>query len=141
MQVRSGFTDMRESTEEDWKIIVEDFRNYSSQLADRVLAHLKLLHGDFGGFSVDRLTHSLQTATRAHRDGKDEEYVVCSLLHDIGDTLGSFNHPDIAAAILKRPPRKNPAHRLLGPAESVAFGDAEAVSRPPGSLLHAEARC
>ena len=23
------------------------------------------------------------------------------LLHDIGDTLGSFNHPDIAAAILK----------------------------------------
>jgi predicted HD phosphohydrolase len=27
--------------------------------------------------------------------------VVCALLHDIGDTLGSFNHPDIAAAILK----------------------------------------
>ena len=101
MQLRSGFTDMRESTEEDWKIIAEDFRNYSSRLADRVLAHLKLLHGDFGGFSVDRLTHSLQTATRAHRDGKDEEYVVCALLHDIGDTLGSFNHPDIAAAILK----------------------------------------
>jgi predicted HD phosphohydrolase len=23
------------------------------------------------------------------------------LLHDIGDTLGSYNHPDIAAAILK----------------------------------------
>jgi predicted HD phosphohydrolase len=27
--------------------------------------------------------------------------VVCALLHDIGDTLGSYNHPDIAAAILK----------------------------------------
>ena len=26
---------------------------------------------------------------------------MCALLHDIGDTLGSFNHPDIAAAILK----------------------------------------
>src|SRR3546814_20617856 len=24
-----------------------------------------------------------------------------ALLHDIGDTLGAFNHPDIAAAILK----------------------------------------
>jgi predicted HD phosphohydrolase len=35
------------------------------------------------------------------RDGRDEEYVVCALLHDIGDTLGAFNHPDIAAAILK----------------------------------------
>ena len=35
------------------------------------------------------------------RDGRDEEYVVCALLHDIGDTLGSFNHPDIAAAIVQ----------------------------------------
>ena len=95
------FTDLQHSKEEDWKIIGEDFKVYASKLADRVLAHLQLLDGDFGGFPVDRLTHSLQTATRAHRDGKDEEYVICALLHDIGDTLGSFNHPDIAAAILK----------------------------------------
>jgi len=66
-----------------------------------VLSHLRLLGGDFGGFPVDRLTHSLQTATRAHKDGRDEEYVVCALLHDIGDTLGTYNHPDIGAAILK----------------------------------------
>ncbi len=95
------FTDLQHSKEEDWKIIGEDFKVYASKLPDRVLAHLQLLDGDFGGFPVDRLTHSLQTATRAHRDGKDEEYVICALLHDIGDTLGSFNHPDIAAAILK----------------------------------------
>ena len=67
----------------------------------RVLDHLRLLDGDFGGFAVDRLTHSLQTATRAHRDGRSEEYVVMALLHDIGDTLGAYNHPDVAAAILK----------------------------------------
>ena len=66
-----------------------------------MLAHLRLLDGDFGGFAIDRLAHSLQTATRAYRDSRDEEYVVCALLHDIGDTLGSYNHPDIAAAILK----------------------------------------
>lgn len=95
------FTDLQHSKAEDWKIIGEDFKVYASKLADRVLAHLQLLGGDFGGFPVDRLTHSLQTATRAHRDGKDEEYVICALLHDIGDTLGSFNHPDVAAAILK----------------------------------------
>ena len=70
-------------------------------LPDRVLAHLQLLDGDYGGFPVDRLTHSLQTATLAMKAGRDEEYIVCALLHDIGDTLGSFNHPDIAAAILK----------------------------------------
>lgn len=66
-----------------------------------MLAHLKLLDGDFGGFPIDRLTHSLQTATRAHRDGRPESYVVMALLHDIGDTLGSYNHPEVAAAILQ----------------------------------------
>ena len=95
------FTDMQQSTVEDWQIIGEEFRQFSRGLPDRVLAHLRLLDGDYGGFTVDRLTHSLQTATRALRDNRDEEYVVCALLHDIGDTLGSFNHPDIAAAILK----------------------------------------
>ena len=35
------------------------------------------------------------------KDGRDDEYVACALLHDIGDTLGTFNHFDIAAAILK----------------------------------------
>jgi predicted HD phosphohydrolase len=74
---------------------------YAKVLPDRMLAHLRLLSGDCGGFAVDRLTHSLQTATLAHRAGRDEEYVVCALLHDIGDTLGCYNHPDIAAAILK----------------------------------------
>ena len=50
---------------------------------------------------MDRLTHCLQTATLAHKDGKDEEYVVCALLHDIGDTLGPANHADIAAVLLQ----------------------------------------
>ena len=97
----ASFTDMQQSTAEDWQKIGGEFRTFSRGLPDRVLAHLRLLDGDYGGFPVDRLTHSLQTATRALRDGRDEEYVVCALLHDIGDTLGSFNHPDIAAAILK----------------------------------------
>ena len=29
------------------------------------------------------------------------EYVLCALLHDIGDTLAPFNHPSIAAGMLK----------------------------------------
>lgn len=39
--------------------------------------------------------------TRAAEDGRDEEYVVCALIHDIGDTLGPLNHADVAAAIIK----------------------------------------
>ena len=48
-----------------------------------------------------RLEHSLQTATRAERDGRDDEYVLCSLIHDIGDTLAPYDHPAIAATILR----------------------------------------
>ncbi len=98
---RARFTSMERCTAEDWAIIGAQFPGFAQGLPDRILAHLRLLGGDFGGFAVDRLTHSLQTATLAHRDGRDEEYVVCALLHDIGDTLGSYNHADIAAAIVK----------------------------------------
>lgn len=101
MSGRASFSHMRDGTADDWRIIGGEFVDYARALPDRVMAHLELLRGDFGGFPVDRYTHSLQTATRAFRDGRDEEYVVCALLHDIGDTLGTFNHPDIAAAILK----------------------------------------
>jgi predicted HD phosphohydrolase len=92
---------MEAGTKQDWEIILPQYTAHGKALPDRILDHLRLLDGDFGGFPVDRLTHSLQTATLAHRDGRDEEYVVCALLHDIGDTLGTYNHPDVAAAILK----------------------------------------
>jgi len=98
---RAGFTAMVDATQADWQLIAEQMKPFQRGLADRVLDHLKLLQGDYGGYSVDRFEHSLQTASRALRDGRDEEYVVCALLHDIGDTLGSANHADVAAAILK----------------------------------------
>ncbi len=101
MNARASFRSMQDSTREDWQLIGGEFMQFTRGLPERVIKHLQILEGDYGGFPVDRYTHSLQTATRALRDGRDEEYVVCALLHDIGDTLGSFNHPDIAAAILK----------------------------------------
>ena len=101
MNHRAKFVRMDKSTQEDWKIIASEFTKFSNGLADRVLTHLQLLDGDYGGFPIDRYLHSLQTATLALRDGRDDEYVVCALLHDIGDSLGTFNHPDVSAAILK----------------------------------------
>ena len=98
---QARFHAMTEGTAQDWQAITSHFFPFAKQLPDRILGHLKLLDGDFGGFAIDRLHHSLQTATRAQRDGRDEEYVVCALLHDIGDTLGTYNHADIAAAMLK----------------------------------------
>jgi len=98
---QATFSSFQDSTPDDWAIIVKAAAEFNKGNADRILSHLRLLEGDCGGFPVTRMEHSLQTATMAHRAGKDEEYVVCALLHDIGDTLGAFNHPDIAAAILK----------------------------------------
>lgn len=95
------FTRMQDATKEDYDLIGLHAMHFIGGLPDRVLTHLELLAGDTGGYAVDRLTHSLQSATRAHRDGRDEEYVVCALLHDIGDTLASANHSELAATILE----------------------------------------
>jgi predicted HD phosphohydrolase len=101
MSEHQSFHAMMDGTAEDWAVIAGHAAEFGRALPQRILAHLKLLDGDFGGFAVDRLTHSLQSATLAHRAGKDEEYVVCALLHDIGDTLGPAHHADVAAVILE----------------------------------------
>lgn len=98
---RATFTAMTEGTQADWQAISSHFIPFAASGGRRVLDHLKLLDGDFGGFPVDRLQHSRQTATRAHRDGRPDDYVVMALIHDIGDTLGAYNHPDIGAAIIR----------------------------------------
>ncbi|NIB44681.1 HD domain-containing protein [Pseudomaricurvus alkylphenolicus] len=98
---QASFTRMDQATKEDFEIIAREGIHFASLLPDRILAHLKQLDGSVDGFPVSRFEHCLQMATMCEKAGKDEEYIVCALLHDIGDLLGSFNHADIAAAILK----------------------------------------
>lgn len=98
---RASFTKMEDGTKEDWSLIIDASLHFFTGATERIVSHLKLLHGGYGGFAVDRLEHSLQTASRAFRDGRDEEYVVCALLHDIGDTLAPANHADMAATLLQ----------------------------------------
>ncbi|HMH88787.1 MAG TPA: HD domain-containing protein [Steroidobacteraceae bacterium] len=98
---RATFTAMTQGTQADWQKIATAAMAFNGELADRVLAHLQMLKGDCGGFLVDRLEHSLQAATLAYRDRMDEEYVVCALLHDMGDILASTNHAELAATVLK----------------------------------------
>ena len=98
---RAAFHAMEEGTQQDWAIIAREHVAFAHELPERVLAHMRLLEGSAGGFAVDRLTHSLQTAARAERAGRPDDYVLCALLHDIGDTLAPNNHSDIAASILR----------------------------------------
>ena len=98
---KANFHAMTEGTQADWAAIGAAAAPFTRALPDRLLASLKALGEDTGGFAVNRLEHSLQTATRAHRDGRDEEYVVCALMHDIGDLMGPANHAEIGAVIMK----------------------------------------
>ena len=66
-----------------------------------VIIILKNLDSSLGGYKVSRLEHSLQAASRALRDNADEEMIVASLLHDIGDEIAPLNHSEISAAVLR----------------------------------------
>ncbi len=101
LNLRASFKSFAESTKEDWEIIAPQIQVAQGLVPDRVLEQLRFMQNDHGGFPVDRLEHSLQTATLAERDGRDEEYVLCALLHDIGDTLAPLNHAAVGAAILR----------------------------------------
>jgi predicted HD phosphohydrolase len=96
------FTEMKHGTKEDYEFLTPLFQEHQREtLADEVLGMLMKLQGPKLGYKVDRYEHSLQSATRAMRDGADDELVVCALLHDIGDSIAPDNHSQLAAAVLK----------------------------------------
>lgn len=100
-QGQASFRALEDSTASDWELLTQAFVPFLNDLPNRIIAQMRELAHDHGGFAVNRLEHCLQTATRAYNDGRDEEYVVCALLHDIGDMLAPAAHADLAATILK----------------------------------------
>ena len=96
-----AFTRMDEGTYEDYQLLERLYKKLDHELVDNVTGLLNRLKGDKLGYKIDRYDHSLQSATRALRDGADEETVVVALLHDIGDTVAPHNHSDLAAAVLQ----------------------------------------
>ncbi|MEX0808623.1 MAG: HD domain-containing protein [Dongiaceae bacterium] len=96
-----SFIRMDEGTYDDYQLLNEQWKKHEGGVADEALGLLHRLAGDPMGYRIDRFQHSLQTATRAKRDGADDELVCCALLHDIGDTLAPNNHAQLAAAILR----------------------------------------
>jgi predicted HD phosphohydrolase len=95
------FTRMDESTAEQWAHIGAEHQKDQPSVADHVLSLVRSLEGLVGGFAVNQLVHSLQTATRAERDGADREMVVAALCHDVGKAISNPNHGRIAAEILR----------------------------------------
>ncbi|WP_425040580.1 HD domain-containing protein [Primorskyibacter sp. S187A] len=96
-----SFTQMKDGTKEDYDFLTEHETDYASGTADRLLKALVELDESLSGYQVTRLGHSLQSATRAWRDGADIDWVVSALLHDIGDIYAPYNHDEYAATILR----------------------------------------
>ena len=95
------FTEMKHGSKEDYELLSKFEKEYAEKLPDRILEALLNLGDSMDGYQVSRLEHSLQSATRAERDGADEEMVVATLLHDIGDSLAPFNHSQLVASVLR----------------------------------------
>ena len=96
-----SFTRMEDGTREDYELLDRSERDYVRALPDRVLAALRKLDHSLPGYRVSRLGHSLQAATRALKDGADDELIVAALIHDIGDELAPYNHSEVAAGIIR----------------------------------------
>ena len=100
-RMATTFTAMDHSTAEQWGTIVTETMPNQPRVAETVLQMLRELADITDGFATDQLTHCLQTATRAERDGADVEVVVASLCHDVGKRISVHNHASIAAELLK----------------------------------------
>jgi len=82
-----SFLRMEDGTREDYELLDRSEQDYVRALPDRVLAALCKLDQSLPGYRVSRLEHSLQAATRALKDGADDELIVAALIHDVGDEL------------------------------------------------------
>jgi len=92
---------MKDGDAADYAFLTEHEVEYTKDTANRLLKALVGLDESLSGYQVSRLGHSLQSATRAERDGADIDWIVSTLLHDIGDIYAPYNHDEYAATILR----------------------------------------
>jgi predicted HD phosphohydrolase len=96
-----SYTRMADMTEADMRLLDADSAEDIRELPDRLMSAVAALEHFQGALRVSRLEHSLQSATRALRAGKDKEYVAAALLHDIGDALAPYSHGEMVAGVLR----------------------------------------
>jgi len=96
-----NFIHMADGTREEYEFLGRHEEEFAKGLPDRLIESLERLEHSFSGYRVSRLTHSLQSATRAFNDSRPTDYVVAALLHDIGDELAPHSHSEMVAAILR----------------------------------------
>ena len=95
------FSQMKDGLKNDYLFLNRLEKKFIEGTANRILKTMEKLTTGLDGYQINRLEHSLQTATRALKENASDEMIVAALLHDIGDELAPENHAEFAAAILK----------------------------------------
>ena len=96
-----NFIQMKDGIKEDYLLLNKHEKKFIENTADRIIKFMSGLTKTLEGYKLNRLEHSLQSATRALNDKANDEMIVAALLHDIGDELAPLNHSEYAAAVLK----------------------------------------
>ena len=96
-----SFTEMKNGTKNDYLLLDKHEKKFIGGTADRLIKFMSELSNTLEGYQITRLEHSLQSSTRALNDKADDEMIVATLFHDIGDELAPVNHSEYAAAVLK----------------------------------------
>ena len=95
------WTEMQYGTKEDYLALGPEFDMHAKAgLVDNLCNLLGLLKGPTLGYQCDRYSHSLQSGTRALRNGESTDMVIAALLHDVADSFAPEHHSAAAATIL-----------------------------------------
>jgi len=93
-----------EITQEHWPKAIQESKHYmqGGALARQVILQLQQQNNPdtHFGMALNLYEHALQTATRALRNGEDEEMVVLALLHDVCEHTVPSGHGPASALIM-----------------------------------------
>ena len=102
-----SWTSMQDGDQADYEMLTPQFEKHArAALVSNLTVMLGMLKGPTLGYQIDRYDHSLQSATRAFRNGERIDLVVGAVLHDVADAFAPENHSDAAAALLAHPTRR-----------------------------------
>ena len=90
------------STESDFALLDAQRPAFTAERqAEQILRIMRGMADDPSfGYRINTFRHCLQSATMAHRAGKDEDYVAMAFLHDIGFDIAPVTHGGFVAALV-----------------------------------------
>ncbi|MCB6185118.1 HD domain-containing protein [Leeia sp. TBRC 13508] len=97
-----SFKQMKDGTAEEFIFLRKLENEFCTRTASRLIEELiRQKTETLEGYRITRYEHAVQSATRAMRDGADDDWIVATLLHDIADGIAPRNHDRAAAEILR----------------------------------------